>query len=107
MDGLELLACDWQPDASLVDSQGIVATEFVWSALDCPGFFALGLPEDKISLLAQTTCSIDKSIPGNQPLIIFAWKRYIDGRKGFSAAALANSEGEVLARAEHLWIQLK
>jgi hypothetical protein len=107
VDGLELLACDWQPDASLVDSQGIVATEFVWSALDCPGFFALGLPEDKISLLAQTTCSIDKPIPGNQPLIIFAWKRYIDGRKGFSAAALANSEGEVIARPEHLWIQLK
>jgi hypothetical protein len=107
VNGRELVACDWRPDPDLVDTQGNIAPEFIWSALDCPGFFSLGLPEDKISLLAQMTCSIDKPIPGHQPLIIFAWKRAIDGRKGYSAAALANAKGQILARAEHLWIQLK
>lgn len=107
VEGRALMACDWRPDPGLMTPDGNLAAEFIWSALDCPGFFSLGLPEDKISLLAQMTCSIDKLVPGDQPLIIFAWKRGINGRKGYSAAALANTKGEILARAEHLWIQLK
>jgi hypothetical protein len=102
-----LVACDWQPDAALLDAQGNVAAEYIWSALDCPSYFALGLATDKISLLAQMSCSIDRPVQGNQPLIVFAWKRYIDGRKGFSGAALANAQGDILARAEHVWIELK
>lgn len=103
---IPLVACDWQPDSSLLDGEGNVADEYIWSALDCPSYFALGLATDKISLLAQMSCCIDRPVPSNQPLIVYAWKRYIDGRKGFSAAALANTEGDVLARAEHLWIEL-
>jgi hypothetical protein len=103
----QLVACDWTPSPDLLDAEGNVAAEYIWSALDCPSFFALGLGEDLVSLLAQMTCAIDKPVPGGQPLVVYAWKQRIDGRKGFSAAALSTAEGEILARAEHLWIQVK
>lgn len=109
IEGTELVACDWQPTTDLLDDQGNTKAEFVWSALDCPGYFALNIPLDsgKVFLLGQMTACIDKPVPGNQPLIIYAWKQFIDGRKHYSAAAIATAEGEVLARAEHLWIELK
>ena len=109
INGTELVACDWQPNADLLDEQGNTKTEFVWSALDCPGYFALRIPSDsgKLFLLGQMTGSIDKPVPGDQPLIIYAWTQFIEGRKHYSASAIATAEGEVLARAEHLWIELK
>jgi hypothetical protein len=108
INGQEMVACDWEPSADLIDTNGQVKAEFIWSALDCPGYFALDVPvnADSICLLGEMTASIDKPVPGDQPLIVYAWKRYIEGRKHYSAAALCTEEGEVLARAEHLWIRL-
>jgi hypothetical protein len=34
--GRNVIACPWRPDAALADQSGIVSTEFVWAALDCP-----------------------------------------------------------------------
>ena len=101
----EMVACRWQPHADLLDDRGNVKHEFIWSALDCPSYFAPN--SDKICLLGQMTAAIDKPVPGDQTLIIYAWERSIDGRKHYSAAALSTCDGQVLARAEHLWIELK
>jgi hypothetical protein len=35
------VAGPWTPDSSLVGADGFVRPEFIWSALDCPGAFAL------------------------------------------------------------------
>lgn len=106
--GEDMVACDWEPTADLPDSNGQVKVEFIWSALDCPSYFALNIPvdPDAVCLLGEMTASIDKPVPGDQPLIVYAWKRSIEGRKHYSAAALCTAQGEVLARAEHLWIRL-
>ncbi|MDC1210897.1 hypothetical protein N8087_03105 [Porticoccaceae bacterium] len=108
INGQNMVACDWEPTADLVDGKGQVKTEFIWSALDCPSYFALNVPVDPeaVCLLGEMTASIDKPVPGDQPLIVYAWKRSIEGRKHYSAAALCTAQGEVLARAEHLWIRL-
>jgi|TARA_B110000967_G_scaffold208372_2_gene260333 hypothetical protein len=108
IDGTELVASDWQPEPDFLDESGHVKAEFVWSALDCPSFWALRIPLEtgKVCLLGEMTASIDYPVPGNQPLIVYAWKRAIEGRKHFCAAALANTGGKVLARAEHLWIAI-
>lgn len=100
-----MVACEWQPHTDLLDDTGNIKSEFIWSALDCPSYFALNT--DKTCLLAQMTAAIDKPVPGTQPLIVYAWQRAIDGRKHYSAAAISTIDGELLARAEHLWIELK
>ncbi|WVM94386.1 SDR family oxidoreductase [Halopseudomonas pachastrellae] len=35
------VACPWTPDSTLDAGDGTVAREFVWAALDCPGYFAV------------------------------------------------------------------
>ena len=69
-----LVACDWQPTEDLLDNQGNIKSEFVWSALHCPSYFALNIPldSDKLFLLGQMTACINKPIPGNQPHVVYA-----------------------------------
>ena len=105
VEGREIVACGWQPQADLLDKQNNLKHEFIWSALDCPSYFAL--KSDKTCLLGEMSASVDKPVPGNQPLIIYAWQRSIDGRKHYSASAISSCDGEVLARAEHLWIEVQ
>ncbi|MEM6913905.1 MAG: hypothetical protein AAF511_07995, partial [Pseudomonadota bacterium] len=40
----------WTPDPSLADRDGLVSTEFLWAALDCPSAFSLRLTEQVILL---------------------------------------------------------
>lgn len=109
VEGRDLVACDWLPNADLLDDRGKVRTEFVWSALDCPGFFALGQPlgGDRLFLLGQLAVEIRSPVAGDEPLVVYAWKRGVDGRKYFSASAIATAGGEVLARSEQVWIELR
>lgn len=105
----DMVGCDWQPQADLLDSDRRVKTEFVWAALDCPGFFALKeqLGGDKMFLLGQLAVEILRPVPGDQPLVVYAWKERVDGRKYFSGSAIATAEGEVLAHSEQVWVELK
>ena len=105
VEGREMVACDWQPKPDLLDDNGYVKDEFIWSALDCPSYFALN--SETICLLGQMTAVIDRPVPADKSLIIYEWKRAIDGCKHYSAAAISTTEGEVLARARQLWIELK
>jgi hypothetical protein len=101
----EIVACEWQVHKDLLDHRGNIKSQFIWAALDCPSYFAL--KTGKTCLLGQMTCAIGKPISGNKPLIVYAWQRSIDGRKHFTAAAISNCDGEILACAEHLWIEIK
>ncbi|MGE3892487.1 MAG: hypothetical protein AB7F79_13050, partial [Steroidobacteraceae bacterium] len=38
--GSRMVAAPWLPDIGLDDGQGKVRPEFIWAALDCPGYFA-------------------------------------------------------------------
>jgi hypothetical protein len=39
-------------------------------------------------------------------LIVTGWSRGVDGRKMHAASAIASAEGETLARANTLWIEV-
>ena len=39
--GTDLVASPWTPPARAAGADGAAAPEFVWAALDCPGYFAL------------------------------------------------------------------
>ncbi|HBO14816.1 MAG TPA: hypothetical protein DD440_00630 [Porticoccaceae bacterium] len=107
--GTDLVACDWVAHANFVDDQGHVREEFIWSALDCPSFFALNIPakSGKVLLLGKMSASIDHPVPSSDALVVYGWKTHSEGRKYSCGAAIANQDGVVLARAEHLWIELK
>lgn len=104
-----LVACDWIALPAFTDENGLVKPEFVWSALDCPSFFGLDLPyvDGKVLLLGEMQAAILQPLPSDQSLVVYGWKRNIEGRKHYAGAAIANANGDILAHAEHLWIEIK
>lgn len=103
-----LLACTWQPPANLLDARGRVPAEIIWSALDCPGFFAAAGADQPPSLLGELTGKLFTGVPGDETLIVYCWPvGAVDGRKRIGATAIANQRGEVLAASRSLWIELK
>jgi hypothetical protein len=108
VDGADMVACDWTPGADLAGADGRVREEFIHAALDCPSYWALPRGGEIKALLARFTSSIDASRPrAGERLIVAAWPIASEGRKHRGASALYTADGQVIARAEALWIEPK
>jgi hypothetical protein len=100
-----LVAGPWTPDQSLVGDDGGVDLRYVWAALDCPSYF--GLVPSPLALLGRLTAAIDRAPEVGEPLIAMGWAHRSDGRKHFCGSAIASADGEVIARADAIWIELR
>ena len=108
VEGRALVACTWTPGADLDRGDGRVAPEFIHAALDCPSYWALPRAGAMAALLARLTANIDAPLPRiGETLIVAAWPLHSDGRKHRAATAIYTARGDVLARAEALWIEPK
>lgn len=99
-----LLACTWQPADDLLDEAGNVRAEFVWAALDCPGYFAAIGDDLRLALLGELYAELRSPVPGMEALVVYAWPIGADGRKLYAGAAVASSGGEILACSRSTWI---
>jgi hypothetical protein len=99
-----VVATGWVPDASLAQADGMVAPEFMASALDCPGFQALqtGL---KPWLLGEFTCRIDRRVRVGEACVILGWKIETKGRRSIVGTALYGADGKLCAVAKGVWIE--
>jgi hypothetical protein len=104
------LASSWIPHASLAADDGLVAPEFVWSALDCPTGFAggaarhLGLASGESMLLGRMSARIDRRPRPGERCVLVAWPTGRDGRKVFADGALLGPEGGLMAVTRTTWI---
>ncbi|MCW8925375.1 MAG: hypothetical protein OQJ84_03885 [Xanthomonadales bacterium] len=99
-----LLACTWQPADDLLDDAGNVRPEFVWAALDCPGYFAAIGSDLRLALLGELYAELHAPVPGGEPLVVFSWPIGEDGRKLYAGAAVATRDGNILACSRSTWI---
>jgi hypothetical protein len=106
VDDWNLLAAPWRPAPDLLGADGHVRPEFVWAALDCPGCFAAIGENERTAVLGELHAERFAPVPGDRPLVVFAWPLGHDGRKLFAGTALATERGVVLARARAIWIAL-
>lgn len=95
----------WTPGADLADEAGLVKSEFLWAALDCPGAFALrnGL---RLSLLGRFAVEIKRRPKAGERLVVAAWRTGQEDRKHFSASALFDQDRKLIAAANATWIEL-
>ncbi len=98
-----IVAAPWRPWPDLADASGLIASEFIWAALDCPGAFAI---DTEPILLGRMSARILARPRADLPLVVVAWARGRDRRKHFAGSALFNEAGDLLAFSEQTWIQI-
>jgi hypothetical protein len=104
--GNALVAAPWVPDETLANAEGKVAAEFMWAALDCPGYYAVrddGMP----MLLGEFTAHVDRLVHVGEPCVIIGWRIAVTGRKYEVGTALFDEDGELCGRARATWIEPK
>lgn len=108
-----VLAASWAPDPDLAADDGLIASEFLWSALDCPTGFACnydqqgGRFEKTPLLLGRMSTRIEARPRPGAACIITAWPTGRDGRKRTAEAALHDEAGKLLAVARTTWIAVE
>lgn len=95
----------WTPADDLAAPDGLVAPEFVWAALDCPSAFALRR-SDGLCLLGRYAVDIARRPKPGERLTVIAWKERSEGRKHYASSALVDENGEIVAAANALWIDV-
>lgn len=102
--GTHTVAAPWIPDDTLDDGAGKVRPEFIWAALDCPGFFAR--PDVDLALLGEIAVHVDRPVHIDEPCVIMGWLIRGEGRKHFVGTALFDEDGERCAVGTATWITL-
>ncbi|HSE04996.1 MAG TPA: hypothetical protein VLK35_12655 [Methylomirabilota bacterium] len=95
----------WRPDEAFLDEQGRLRPEFVWSALDCPGGWAITGPANTGTLQVEILGPVD----GRQELIVMGWPMAgVSARPGsrrrYAGTALLDAQGNLLARGAAIWV---
>lgn len=110
------VAGTWTPDASLDDGKGLVAPEFLWSAIDCPGSWSVigrddpDAPAGFVSpgaLLGRLTGRIDRPLRVGEACTAMGWFLGAEGRKYHVGTAIHTFGGELVAASKGTWIALK
>jgi hypothetical protein len=100
------VAAIWTPDETLVDAgSGSVRPEFIWAALDCPGYFAVQELAG-LALLGRLRVTIHRLVRADEPVIVTGWPMESSGRKHLAGTALHNRAGEIVAAAIATWVSV-
>lgn len=106
--GSELVASPWEVDDFVPTEDGEVAAEIVWSVLDCPGGLSgMLVPEVGTCVLGRLAARIHKPIAPGHTYVAVGWPIDQEGRKVQTGSAIFSADGEILADALAIWIELK
>jgi hypothetical protein len=103
-DGLSVVATPWRPDDTLAGTRGRVRPEFLWAALDCPGYYAV-VPDWRTMLVGSFACRVDDAVAVGERCVVLGWSLGGKGRTYRAATALYGEDGRCVARAIALWIE--
>lgn len=104
--GRDFVACPWTPDESLDDGTGMVAPEFLWSALDCPGGMSFKPPEQGSILLGELAVNLTGSVRVGERCIVRGWEIEKQGRKHITGTALYGEDGRCVGIGRGVWIEV-
>ena len=113
VEGKELVACPWIPDASVASAGGFVSTEFLWAVLDCPGSFTFPQPAGEAIVLGEFKVELFGEVSVGERCVLVAWQVASHGRKHHTTTALFGESkvcralglATFLTVPEHAWSQ--
>ncbi len=98
-------ATPWTPHAAHADANGLVRPEFVWTALDCSGGFAIMGEAMRFLVTAWLAVRIDALPQAGETYVVAAWPVERGERKHKSGTAIYAPDGRVLAVGGALWVE--
>ncbi len=95
----------WRPAADFLDEAGRLRPEIVWSAMDCPGGWAIAGPANTGTLQVEILGPVD----GRQDLIVMGWPMPAasarpGSRRRYAGTAMFDARGGLLARGAAIWV---
>lgn len=105
-----VFAVPWIPDPSLAAADGLVAPEFVWSALDCPTGYVCQFDRETRSftampiLLGTLSARIEGRPRPGERCVVTSWQTGSQGRRLIAEAAIFGEEENLLAVGRAIWI---
>ena len=99
------VSAPWRPTPDLRGEDGLIRSEFVWAALDCPGYFAV---EDQAgpAVLGEMAVRIHALPAGEEPLVVVGWHVASEGRKHRAGTAIFDGAA-LVASAASTWVSLR
>jgi hypothetical protein len=109
-DASVVFAVPWIPDPSLAAADGLVAPEFVWSALDCPTGYVCTYDRESCGfnglpiLLGTLSARIEGRPRPGERCVVTSWHAGREGRRLLAEAALFGEEENLLAVGRAVWV---
>ena len=107
-----VVAASWVPHASLAEASDLldpgvarVGTGTAWAALDCVGGWTTDL-EGRPMVLGRIAARVDALPVVGEPHVVMGAELATEGRKTFTASTIHDSDGRVVGRARHTWIEV-
>jgi hypothetical protein len=98
-------AATWTPHAAFGGADGTLDVPTTWAALDCPGGWAADFTRQAM-VLGRMTAEVLRAPRAGEPLVAMGDLSARDGRKFLASTALYATDGELLGRAEQVWIEI-
>ncbi|MCB2224724.1 MAG: hypothetical protein KQH83_11205 [Actinobacteria bacterium] len=107
VEGREVWASPFRPDPTVPAEGGVLAPEIVWSALDCPGAWAVERAvKDRPVVLGRMAAVLERPAPDDGEYVAMGWPIGVEGRKLFSGTVLYGADGTRHGWATQTWIVL-
>lgn len=100
-----IVAAPWVPEESLAGDGGHVRAEFLWAALDCPGYFAIAEGGER-AVLGRMAGVVDPTVTPGEPCVVVGWPIGRSGRKLQAGTALYDEWGTCRGRSLQTWITI-
>ncbi len=105
-DQKNMIGATWDLFSGLADEGGFVKPEYIWSALDCPGYYACAAGE--AALLGRLHAEILAPLKAIGQAKVIGWDMADPtkpkGRKRVCGTAVYSDDGTLVAKAQGLWI---
>jgi hypothetical protein len=101
-----IVAAPWLPADNLDAGDGKVGVEYLWAALDCPGYFAVSGAR-RVMVLGEMQAHVDRRVHVGEACTVIGWKIAADGRKHLAGTAIFDEDGELCARARATWVEIR
>lgn len=106
IDGGDVVAARWVPHPSFAGPDGRIPSRILWSALDCPGAWAVVRDSGVVMYLGRLTAEADGDLEPGTPCTVLGWPLGGEGRKAFAGTAIYDHTGRLRGRAKAVWFDM-